>query len=141
MINNNVNPLTINEQTGEVFFGTDAGLISYRGDATTTQTGDENSNVKIFLAKIPPLGKQWADKKLCDDSTSYDQAIRNLNTAFVVFAKKRTEKLSPVIIVDQYSGINTDIEMYDDIHPNEIGEKRMAEKWYNAIRKYLNKLH
>jgi len=30
--------------------------------------------------------------------------------------------------------------MYDDIHPNTIGEKKMAEKWFAAIKKYLRKL-
>lgn len=99
-----------------------------------------NSSVKIFLAQIPPLGKEWSTKKLCGDSTDYDQAIHNLNKAFVEFAKMNSIRKSPVIIVDQYSGVNTDTEMYDDIHPNEVGEKRMAEKWFNAIRQYLNKL-
>lgn len=102
---------------------------------------EKNKSVKIFLAQIPPLGKQWAQQKLCGDSTGYDQAIRNLNNAFVDFAEKNSLKNSPVIPVDQYHGINTDTEMYDDIHPNEVGEKKMAEKWFNAIKKYLKKLN
>ncbi len=101
---------------------------------------EKNQHVKILLAKIPPLGKEWADKKLCGDSTDYDHAIRNLNRAFADFSKKNTTKVSPVEIVDQYSGINTGTEMYDDIHPNEAGEKIRAQKWYKALRKYLHKL-
>jgi hypothetical protein len=46
MIANNVNTITINEQSGEVFFGTDKGIISYRGDATFGEVA--HSNVKIF---------------------------------------------------------------------------------------------
>jgi lysophospholipase L1-like esterase len=30
--------------------------------------------------------------------------------------------------------------MYDDIHPNTIGEKKMAGKWFAAIKKHLRKL-
>ncbi|MGC4037055.1 MAG: GDSL-type esterase/lipase family protein [Chitinophagaceae bacterium] len=100
----------------------------------------KNNDVKIFLAQIPPLGKQWAQKKLCGDSTDYDNAIQNLNKAFAEFADKNTNKQSPVVLVDQYSDINTDTEMYDDIHPNEKGERIMAEKWFKAIIPYLTKL-
>lgn len=46
MIDNNVNTITINEKSGEVFFGTDRGIISYRGDATFGE--EAHSNVKIF---------------------------------------------------------------------------------------------
>ena len=102
---------------------------------------EKNDRVKIFLAQIPPLGKQWAQKKLCGDSTGYDHAIRNLNKAFASFAKTNSVKRSPVLLVDQYNGINTDTEMYDDIHPNEAGEKKMAEKWFNAMHGFLNKLN
>ncbi len=102
---------------------------------------EKNGNVKIFLAQIPPLGKQWAQKKLCGDSTDYDHTIRNVNKAYVSFAKKNSEKKSPIVLVDQYNGIDTGTEMYDDIHPNEAGEKKMAEKWFNAIHKFLNKLN
>ncbi|MDB5256446.1 MAG: hypothetical protein JWM14_1141 [Chitinophagaceae bacterium] len=46
MIDNNVTTITINEQSGEVFFGTDRGVISYRGDATFGEVA--HTNVKIF---------------------------------------------------------------------------------------------
>ncbi|MBC7487808.1 MAG: hypothetical protein H7282_13780 [Cytophagaceae bacterium] len=46
MIDNNVTTITINEKSGEVFFGTDKGIISYRGDATFGE--ESHNNVKIF---------------------------------------------------------------------------------------------
>lgn len=46
MISNNILSITINESNGEVFFGTEKGIISYRGDATF---GEEfHNDVKIF---------------------------------------------------------------------------------------------
>ncbi len=33
LLSNNITGITINDKTGEVFFGTDAGLVSYQGDA------------------------------------------------------------------------------------------------------------
>jgi ligand-binding sensor domain-containing protein len=46
MIDNNVNTITINERSGEVFFGSDKGIISYRGDATFGEVSHQD--VKIF---------------------------------------------------------------------------------------------
>lgn len=39
LISNRVNHVSIDQQTGEVFFGTDKGIISFQGDATEVATG------------------------------------------------------------------------------------------------------
>lgn len=100
----------------------------------------KNKQVKIFIAQIPPLGAQWAKQKLCKNDIAYEQAIIQLNSALSVFAGKNNQKRSPVVIVDQYTAVNTAAEMYDDIHPNTAGERKMAERWFTAIKKYMNKL-
>ncbi|MBX2923566.1 MAG: putative Ig domain-containing protein [Chitinophagaceae bacterium] len=101
---------------------------------------DRNKNVKFFFAKIPPLGKQWASEKLCGNDTTYNARILLLNEAIGLFAQKNSTKSSPVMAVDQFSDVDTDKDMYDDIHPNASGERKMAERWYTAIKKYLHKL-
>jgi acyl-CoA thioesterase-1 len=95
-----------------------------------------NPAVKIFLAQIPPLGAQWATKKLCNN-TEYELAVTKFNKAIVQFGKEQNTSASPVIMVDQFSGVDTATEMYDDIHPNSKGEDKMAKKWFDAISKYL----
>lgn len=46
LFSNNVMQITVNEKTGEVFFATDRGILSYKGDATVaTQT---HSNVLVY---------------------------------------------------------------------------------------------
>ena len=101
---------------------------------------NKNSHIKIAVAQIPPLGDQWAKKKLCGDSITYDSAIHTLNAAIAVFAKEHGSVASPVIVVDQYTGIQPSAQMYDDIHPNEEGKKIMAERWFKAIKRYLSKV-
>ncbi|HSZ85009.1 MAG TPA: GDSL-type esterase/lipase family protein, partial [Puia sp.] len=86
----------------------------------------KNKKVKIFFAQIPPLGSQWAEKKLCGNDSAYDQSIRNLNKAIAIFVKNNSTISSPLFVVDQYSGI-TAANQYDDIHPNLSGEKIMAQ--------------
>ena len=101
---------------------------------------EKNKHVKIFLAQIPPLGAQWSDKKLCGNDTTYHDAIINLNNQMAVYAKEHTTNQSPIIIVDQHTGVDPSVDMSDDIHPNTKGEQIMAERWFNAIQPYLKKL-
>jgi lysophospholipase L1-like esterase len=100
----------------------------------------KNSLVKILLAQIPPLGKEWAPKKLCGTDTNYEQAVILFNNAILHFGHTKTTSLSPVIIVDQFTGVDPAIDMYDDIHPNATGEKKMAERWHEALKPFLKKL-
>lgn len=101
---------------------------------------NKNSAAKIFLAQIPPLGAQWAYKKLCGSKVAYKDALNELNSRIKAFAADKNSNSSPVIIVNQFDGINPATDMYDDIHPNDKGEKIMAEKWFDAIKKHLPKL-
>lgn len=67
MIDNNVNTITINEQSGEVFFGTDKGIISYRGDATFGEVA--HNNVKIFPNPVARDFDGWVGiSGLADDA-------------------------------------------------------------------------
>lgn len=100
----------------------------------------KNERVKIFIAQIPPLGKRWASEKLCGNDITYGQATLELNKVLAEFCTAHNSKASPVVVVDQYSGLDPSSEMYDDIHPNEAGEKKMAAKWFESIHKYISKL-
>lgn len=100
----------------------------------------KNDHVRFFIAQIPPLGGQWSDKKLCGNDTSYALAILDLNKAIVSFAAAHSTRQSPVMVVDQYTGVDPATDMFDDIHPNKRGEKIMAERWFSAIAPYLKKL-
>jgi GDSL-like lipase/acylhydrolase family protein/putative Ig domain-containing protein len=101
---------------------------------------EKNKHVKIFLAQIPPLGKQWSDKKLCGNDTTYHDAIINLNNQVALYSKEHSTNQSPIIIVDQYTNVDPSVDMFDDIHPNTKGEKIMAQRWFDAIKPYLKKL-
>jgi lysophospholipase L1-like esterase len=127
--------------TNEVFQCTDGAIAMNDLSIIIDKLRLNNGSVKILLAQIPPLGKKWAPQKLCGNDISYEQAIKLFNPAVLQFAESKTTSESPVIIVDQFTGINPDTDMYDDIHPNEIGEKKMAERWFNAMKPFLKKLN
>lgn len=46
LLSNNINSIAINGETGEVFFGSPYGIVSFKGEATTG--GDKNENVYAY---------------------------------------------------------------------------------------------
>lgn len=46
LLSNSITDICVNDESGEVFFGTDKGLISYRGEATGGE--DNYENVRVF---------------------------------------------------------------------------------------------
>lgn len=54
LLSNAIYAVAINQQTGEVFFGTDAGLISYRSDATEPAETLQSSNLKVYPNPVRP---------------------------------------------------------------------------------------
>lgn len=98
-----------------------------------------NLRAKIFVAQIPPLGPKWSAQDLCSNG-AYSIWVNALNNEIAAFAMKNTTTVSPITVVDQFTGIDAGIHMYDDIHPNDAGEKIMAQRWFDAIEKILPKL-
>jgi len=52
LLSNNITSIAINDADGEVFFGTSAGIISYKGSATGG--GETNSDVLVFPNPVRP---------------------------------------------------------------------------------------
>lgn len=52
LLSNEINSIVINDVTGEVFFGTSAGVISYRSDAS--ESSDKMNNVYAFPNPVKP---------------------------------------------------------------------------------------
>lgn len=54
LLSNNIEAITINDKTGEVFFGTDNGLCSYMSDATATNETMNKDNVYAYPNPVEP---------------------------------------------------------------------------------------
>ena len=54
LLSNNIESVTINDQTGEVFFGTDMGLCSYMSDASATTDEMTTDNVYAYPNPVRP---------------------------------------------------------------------------------------
>lgn len=88
-------------------------------------------NVTILLAEVIPIGP----------GTSYfnnaDQVLP-LNAVIADVATDMNSTGSPIVLVDQYTGYDLQTMMQSDgLHPNLIGEERIAEVWSNSLSALL----
>ncbi len=87
-----------------------------------------NPNVIILLAKLIPTG-----------FPRVNPLIDALNVAIDDIAREMDTPASPVIVVDQHAGFDPKTDTYDGIHPNKLGEKKMAKKWFQAIKALIDR--
>lgn len=86
----------------------------------------KNPDAVVLLAKIPP--------------TSFPRpGLEALNAAIPGIASRLSTSRSPVVVVDMYAGYDgvADNQAPLGIHPAESGEKKIAARWYAALRPYL----
>jgi lysophospholipase L1-like esterase len=81
--------------------------------------------IKLLIAQIIPCGNK--------------ARIQQLNRLIVNLARRTNTQESPVILVDQFSGFNAavGVDTYDGCHPNEVGEKKMASRWFDSLKTVL----
>jgi lysophospholipase L1-like esterase len=90
-----------------------------------------NPGVIVFVAQITPLNPSGCSN--CEAN------VENLNAAIPAWATSQNTAASPVYVVDVHSAFTastyTPSSMYtaDGVHPNPIGSKLVADKWYAAL--------
>jgi len=84
-------------------------------------------NVKILLAQIIPAR---------DDGVRAQ--IQLLNAAIPGLVKEKNSPVSPVRVVNQYTGFDPWNDTVDGVHPNGSGEQKLAWNWYAVFRILMN---
>ena len=90
--------------------------------ALISKIREANRDCKFFIAKVIPTTDPWAAANL-----------QLLNTLIEAWGPAFSLPSSPIVIVDQATGFNTSTDLYDGVHPNELGETKMSENWLRAI--------
>jgi lysophospholipase L1-like esterase len=85
-----------------------------------------NPGVHILLAAIIPV-----------DHERVTQRITRFNEALATLAATVDTPGSRVVLVDQFTGFDAEQDTYDGTHPNEAGNKKIADKWFVAIQALL----
>lgn len=88
----------------------------------------DNPEVIILLAKLIPLQpRHWDNEK-----------IKELNERIGEIGIEMNTPSSPMIIVDQYTGFSAQRDLLDGVHPNRRGQKKMASRWFAALRPVID---
>ncbi|HEY4652291.1 MAG TPA: GDSL-type esterase/lipase family protein [Pontibacter sp.] len=92
------------------------------------QVRARNPNVVILLAQLIP-----ADPARVSSNTA--ENIRRFNEKIPGLVEELDQVLSPVVLVDQYTGFNAKegVDTWDGVHPNAAGEEKMAQRWFTAL--------
>ena len=85
---------------------------------------NDNPNVVILFAQLIP-------------ATSSLSQIIDLNNNIPGLASSKNTSQSPVVVVDKYTGFDANADTWDGVHPNDTGEQKMSDKWYNAMLPFL----
>lgn len=83
-----------------------------------------NSDVVVLLAQVIPTNRN-------------NDRIQFLNGNIAQLANLMDTDESPVVLVDQFSGFSLTTNTYDGVHPNDSGELRMAQRWFNALQPFI----
>jgi acyl-CoA thioesterase-1 len=93
-----------------------------------------NPRAVILLAKIIPLGDAKAlsidDDRYCGTGKTLDELTQDLNQRLDLISALR----SRVIVVDLHSALDARADLRDGTHPNESGQRKMAERWFQALK-------
>lgn len=89
---------------------------------------EDNPEIAVLLAKLIPVRK-----------VEENGPIDSLNREIARVARAMHTDRSPVIIVDQYRGFDPVEDTYDGVHPNASGERKIAERWFDAIMALVGK--
>jgi hypothetical protein len=65
--------------------------------------------------------------------------MSKLKGAVSKVVKIQKDKESPVIKVNLFGGFHVRKDTFDGAHPNELGEMKIAKRYYKALRKLLRK--
>lgn len=82
----------------------------------------KNPHVAILLAKLIPAS----------DATERAKIV-TFNGLIPGLASSKNTAQSPVRVVDQYSGFDPVADTFDGVHPDDSGERKMAQRWYDAL--------
>ena len=85
-----------------------------------------NPRVVVLLAQLIPTRFDEANERIVE-----------LNQNLATLAPNLSTDTSPVVLVDQFTGFEPSTMTADGLHPNTVGEERMAQIWLQALQPFL----
>jgi lysophospholipase L1-like esterase len=118
--------------TNDVWNGIAPSTILSAFSTLVGQARAANPAVRILVAKIIPLAPTRYDCPECP------QRVVDLNAAIPAWAASESTAVSPVTVVDLWTGFTPGTDTGDGVHPNDSGNTRIANSWYPALTAVLD---
>jgi lysophospholipase L1-like esterase len=106
-------------------------------DGMLNRTANEIGGIIDTLRKVNPNVVIFVAKLILDASRTDTPMIAKLNTLIPPMVAARNTAQSPLIVVDQWTGLSMG-DLVDNWHPSQNGAKKMANTWYAALAPVLN---
>ena len=106
-------------------------------DAMLNRTLREIGGIIDTLRSVNPRIIVFVAQIIRDKTPVDTPRIKALNAMIPAMIASKTTVQSPLILVDQWTGIGIG-DLVDTWHPNSYGAKKMANKWYAALTPVLN---
>ena len=90
-----------------------------------------NPSASIMLAKIIPINFDG----YCPTGQSLRETVKQLNQRLGALANAK----SGVMAIDLYSSLDAKADLRDPLHPNDRGFKKIAQKWFQALKPVLRR--
>lgn len=97
---------------------------------------EQNPNVVVLVAQIIPMNVTATTCAGCA-CPSCVTAVPALNARIASWATANSTASSQIIVVDQFTGFDPDVDNRDGVHPNDNGSQKMADRWFAALRTLL----
>ena len=62
-----------------------------------------------------------------------EDKIQDLNNLIALRADQWSTITSPIVVVDHYTGFDVYLHTSDGVHPNRLGDKKLADTWTDAL--------
>ena len=85
----------------------------------------QKSSMKILVAKIIPMNPP--------NCAECGKRVVALNAEIEKWAAGKTSNQSSIVVVDVWTGFDTKTMTGDGVHPNDAGNKKLADSWYSAV--------
>jgi hypothetical protein len=95
-------------------------------DTLVNQMRASKASMRILVAKITPMNPTG-----CSDCP---QRVVNYNNAIAAWAPGKSTSTSPITVVDCWTGFSTSTDMGDGVHPNDSGNTKLANCWYEPLK-------
>jgi acyl-CoA thioesterase-1 len=104
----------------------------WQGQSAASTLADLAKIIDVLRARSPQVAILLATVLPTDDP-KLNLCLNELNAMMPALVARSSREQSPILIVDLNEGFEVATETYDGVHPNEAGEKKLAQRWERAL--------